>query len=65
MATRDYEVAAAFDGEVLELPLGMEFRANNHPIEFHVDDFEAAHAQLRERGVEFKAIHHRYAGGGG
>ena len=31
---------------------GLEFRANNHPIELHVDDFEAAHAELR--GVEFK-----------
>ena len=33
---------------------GIEFRANNHPIEFHVDDFEAAHAELESRGVEFK-----------
>ena len=33
---------------------GIEFRANNHPIEFHVDDFEAAKAELESRGVEFK-----------
>jgi catechol 2,3-dioxygenase-like lactoylglutathione lyase family enzyme len=33
---------------------GIEFRANNHPIEFHVDDFEAARAELESRGVEFK-----------
>jgi catechol 2,3-dioxygenase-like lactoylglutathione lyase family enzyme len=33
---------------------GLEFRANNHPIELHVDDFEAAHDELRSRGVEFK-----------
>jgi uncharacterized protein YcnI/catechol 2,3-dioxygenase-like lactoylglutathione lyase family enzyme len=33
---------------------GIEFRANSHPIEFHVDDFEAAKAELESRGVEFK-----------
>ncbi|HEU4462395.1 MAG TPA: DUF1775 domain-containing protein, partial [Solirubrobacterales bacterium] len=33
---------------------GLEFRANNHPIEFHVDDFEAAKAELESRGVEFE-----------
>jgi periplasmic copper chaperone A len=33
---------------------GLEFRANNHPIEFRVDDFEAAKAELESRGVEFK-----------
>jgi catechol 2,3-dioxygenase-like lactoylglutathione lyase family enzyme len=33
---------------------GIEFRANNHPIEFHVDDFESAHAELVKRGVEFR-----------
>lgn len=33
---------------------GIEFRANNHPVEFHVDDFEAAKAALESRGVQFK-----------
>ena len=33
---------------------GIEFRANNHPIEFRVDDFEAAQAELESRGVEFQ-----------
>lgn len=33
---------------------GLEFRANNHPIELRVEDFQAAHAELRSRGVEFK-----------
>jgi catechol 2,3-dioxygenase-like lactoylglutathione lyase family enzyme len=33
---------------------GLEFRANNHPIEFHVEDFEGARAELESRGVEFK-----------
>ena len=33
---------------------GMEFKPHSHPIEFHVDDFEAAHAELTSRGVEFQ-----------
>jgi catechol 2,3-dioxygenase-like lactoylglutathione lyase family enzyme len=33
---------------------GLEFRANNHPIDLRVDDFEAAHDELESRGVEFK-----------
>ncbi len=33
---------------------GMEFRANNHPIELHVEDFEAARAELESRGVAFE-----------
>lgn len=33
---------------------GIEFHPNNHPIEFHVDDFNAAKAELESRGVEFK-----------
>ena len=34
--------------------LGLEFRANNHPIALHVDDVEAARAELESRGVTFK-----------
>ena len=33
---------------------GLEFHANTHPIEFRVDDFEAARAELESRGIEFK-----------
>jgi catechol 2,3-dioxygenase-like lactoylglutathione lyase family enzyme len=33
---------------------GIEFGTNNHPIEFHVDDFDAAHSELESRGVEFE-----------
>jgi catechol 2,3-dioxygenase-like lactoylglutathione lyase family enzyme len=33
---------------------GMEFRANNHPIELRVDDVPAARAELESRGVVFK-----------
>ena len=33
---------------------GIEFNPHTHPIEFHVDDFEAAKAELESRGVEFR-----------
>jgi catechol 2,3-dioxygenase-like lactoylglutathione lyase family enzyme len=33
---------------------GLEFKPNNHPIEFHVDDFEGARAELESRGVKFE-----------
>ena len=33
---------------------GLEFRANNHPLELRVDDFQAAQEELRARGVEFR-----------
>ena len=32
----------------------LEFRANNHPLELRVDDFQAAQEELRARGVEFR-----------
>ena len=32
---------------------GIEFAPYTHPIEFHVEDFEAAKAELESRGVEF------------
>jgi catechol 2,3-dioxygenase-like lactoylglutathione lyase family enzyme len=81
VATKNFEAATAFYGDVLGLPLskrwgqlpaaefetgnltiavmqsdafGIEFRANNHPLELHVDDFEAARGELESRGVEFK-----------
>src|SRR5215211_6250558 len=81
VATKDYDAAAEFYGDVLGLPFskrwgqmpaaefetgnltiavmqsdafGLEFRANNHPIELRVDDFGAAHDELESRGVEFK-----------
>jgi len=33
---------------------GIEFRPHSHPVEFHVADFEAAHAELEARGVTFR-----------
>src|SRR6476659_11489794 len=33
---------------------GIEFKPHSHPIEFHVDDFEAAKAELESRGIQFQ-----------
>jgi hypothetical protein len=33
---------------------GLEFKPHTHPIEFRVDDFEGAKAELESRGVEFR-----------
>jgi len=33
---------------------GLDFQPNNNPVELRVDDFDAAQAELRSRGVEFK-----------
>jgi catechol 2,3-dioxygenase-like lactoylglutathione lyase family enzyme len=33
---------------------GIEFSASDHPIEFRVEDFDAARAELESRGVSFK-----------
>jgi predicted enzyme related to lactoylglutathione lyase len=81
VATKDFDAAIGFYGDVLCLPLskrsgempaaefetgnltiavmqsdafGLEFQANNHPLELRVDDFEAAKAELESRGAEFK-----------
>jgi catechol 2,3-dioxygenase-like lactoylglutathione lyase family enzyme len=34
--------------------LGLEFSPTTAPIEFHVDDFDAAKAELASRGVQFQ-----------
>lgn len=34
---------------------GLEFSPHGHPIALHVDDVEAARAELESRGVEFAA----------
>ncbi len=81
VATRDYDAAAEFYGNVLGLQFskrwgdmpagefetgnltialmqsdafGIEFKANNHPIELRVDDVAAARAELESRGVTFR-----------
>lgn len=81
VATKDFDAAIEFYGNVLGLPeskrwgdmpgvefktgnltiavmqsdaFGLEFRANNHPIEFRVDDVAEARADLESRGIAFE-----------
>jgi predicted enzyme related to lactoylglutathione lyase len=35
--------------------IGREFEPNTHPIAFHVDDVEAARAELESKGIAFAA----------
>lgn len=35
--------------------IGREFEANSHPIAFHVEDVEAARADLESKGIAFAA----------
>lgn len=35
--------------------IGREFRASGHPIAFHVEDVEAARAELESKGITFLA----------
>ena len=34
--------------------VGLEYRPNNHPIALHIEDVEAARAELESRGISFK-----------
>jgi catechol 2,3-dioxygenase-like lactoylglutathione lyase family enzyme len=81
VATKDFDGAVEFYGNVLGLPeskrwgsrpavefetgnltiavmqsdaFGLEFRANNHPIELRVEDVAAARDELESRGVAFE-----------
>ena len=33
---------------------GLEFKPNTNPLEFRVDDFDAAKSELESRGIEFQ-----------
>src|SRR6059058_3862985 len=62
IGTRDIDTAEPFYRDVLGLPVrkrwgqmpGVEFETGNLPIALHVDDFDAAKAELESRGVEFR-----------
>ena len=54
MPAREYETGSLTIAVMQSDAFGLEFHANTHPIEFHVDDFEGAKAELESRGVTFK-----------
>ncbi len=33
---------------------GLEFKPNTHPLEFRVEDFDAAKSELESKGIEFE-----------
>jgi catechol 2,3-dioxygenase-like lactoylglutathione lyase family enzyme len=61
--SKDYEKIPAGEYETGSLTLqvmdaasvGREFKPSGHPIAFHVDDVEAARANLESHGIEFLA----------
>jgi catechol 2,3-dioxygenase-like lactoylglutathione lyase family enzyme len=61
--SKDYEKIPAGEYETGNLTLqvmdaasvGREFKPNGHPIALHVEDVEAARAELESHGVEFLA----------
>lgn len=54
MPAGEFETGSLTIGVMQTDAFGIEFKPNNLPIEFHVDDFDAAKAELESRGVSFK-----------
>ncbi|HEY1277199.1 MAG TPA: VOC family protein [Thermoleophilaceae bacterium] len=55
MPGAEFETGSLTLAVVQSEAFGMEFRTTTHPIALHVDDVEAARAELESRGVEFRA----------
>jgi catechol 2,3-dioxygenase-like lactoylglutathione lyase family enzyme len=54
MPAGEFETGNLTIAVIQSAAFGIEFRANNHPLELRVDDVPAARAELESRGVEFK-----------
>jgi catechol 2,3-dioxygenase-like lactoylglutathione lyase family enzyme len=54
MPAQEFETGTLTIAVMESEAFGIEPRTNTHPIEFHVDDFDAAKAELESRGVEFR-----------
>jgi catechol 2,3-dioxygenase-like lactoylglutathione lyase family enzyme len=54
MPTYEFETGNLTIAVMQSEAFGLEFHANTHPLEFHVDDFDTAYAELESRGVEFR-----------
>lgn len=54
MPAAEYETGNLTIAVMESAAFGIEFRPHGHPIALHVDDFEAAKAELESRGVTFK-----------
>jgi predicted enzyme related to lactoylglutathione lyase len=55
MPAREYETGSLTIAVMQSDAFGIEFKPHSHPIALHVDDVEAARAELESKGVEFAA----------
>ena len=55
MPAREYETGSLTIAVMQSDAFGIEFKPHSHPIALHVDDVEAARAELESKGVEFGA----------
>ena len=54
MPGQEYETGNLTIAVMQSDAFGMEFKPSPNPLEFRVDDFEAAKAELESKGVEFQ-----------
>jgi catechol 2,3-dioxygenase-like lactoylglutathione lyase family enzyme len=54
MAAGEFETGNLTVAVMQSDAFGLDFSPHAHPIEFRVDNFEAAKSELESRGVEFK-----------
>jgi predicted enzyme related to lactoylglutathione lyase len=55
MPAREYETGSLTLAVMQSDAFGIEFQRHSHPIALHVDDVEAARAELEGKGVKFPA----------
>jgi len=55
MPGREYETGSLTIAVMQSDAFGQQFAPHTHPIALHVDDVEAARAELESKGVEFRA----------
>jgi catechol 2,3-dioxygenase-like lactoylglutathione lyase family enzyme len=55
MPAREYETGSLTIAVMQSDAFGIEFQRHSHPIALHVDDVEAARAELEGKGVKFHA----------
>lgn len=55
MPAAEYETGTLTIAVMQSDAFGIEFERHSHPIALHVDDVEAARAELESKGVEFAA----------
>ena len=55
MPAREYETGSLTIAVMQSDAFGIEFQPHSHPIALHVDDVEAARAELEAKGIQFGA----------